>query len=206
MPYTFRQEHATDADVLDPRWWNLNQSEMVGTFNGGLDRDNLPPNVITEAMLSAESMVNVLSSAVDGTWSPDMDIVTWQAFNAGSNGGAVTVSATVDCVLEIDWGGSWSWNGAWSQAASGATFTVDTVTCRVTVDGVVVAEGGPSEDMRDMDCVHLIGTVAVGPGTHEVVAEVMVTRLEYEGLDATGSCTNTITFDSASLVVVERRR
>jgi len=57
-----------------------------------------------------------------------------------------------------------------------------------------------------MDCVHIVGTCAVGPGTHEVVAEVMVTRLEYEGLDAAGSCTNTITFDFASLVVVERRR
>lgn len=206
MSYVYRQEHRANADVLDPRWWNLNQSELLGEFNGGLDRDNMPPNVVTEAMCGSKVFLDADSSILNGTWAPDPLVVTWQAFNPTGGGGTVPVNAAVDACLEIDFSASWSWNGAYSQAASGATFTVDTVSVRVLLNGVTVAESGPSEDKADRDNVAILGTIPVGPGDYEVTVEVMVTRLEYEGLDATGSCTNTCTFDAASLVVVERRR
>ena len=206
MPYSYRPEHASDADALDPRWWNLDQSELAGTFNGGLDRDNYPPNVVSEAMCGSKVFLDADSSIFNGTWSPDMSVATWQDINPGGTGGTVTITAAVDCHVEVDFSATWQWNGAWSGVAVGGTFAVDTATCRLVVNGNVACEMGPSEDMRDRDCVHVIGNVPLGPGKYTVKAQVLVTRLEYAGLDAEGNCTNTLTFTDMSLVAVERRR
>jgi hypothetical protein len=210
MPYALRQEHALDADVLDPRWWNLNQGELVGIFNGGLDRDNLPAGAIAEGMFVLETLLDCDGSVLPlGTnWVPTMDIIEWQDFNPTTNlGGAITVVAPVDCHLEIDWSGTWEWGGvAWSNAAFGATYAADAVTIRVMVNGVVACESGPREDMADRDSCHIIGDVPLGPGSYTVQVQARVGRMTYRGLDVTAICTNTCTFKDASLVVLERRR
>lgn len=209
MPGSYRQEHASDADVLDPRWWNLNQAEFAGKFNGGMDRDDLPEEVVSEGMFSLETLLDCDSSTLGGadTWTPTMTTTDWQDFDPTNNlAGAISVVAPVDCHLEIDWSGTWEWNGAYSRAVFGTTYAVDTVAVRVIVNGIVVCESGPSEDGADRDCLHILGDIAIGPGSYTVQVQVRVGRLTYRGSDLVGVCTNTCLFREAALVVLERRR
>lgn len=203
MPDVFRQSRTAAAEVLDPAWWNAAHTEFA-VFNGGLDRENLAEAVIAEIMVGSKALVDVLTSEHTTSFSIDTSLLVWQSSPLIHR---VASTAPVDCVLELDWGGSWTWSGSWS--ATGPTTvdaTSDTVRWRITVNGETIAETGPSDDTAVQDCAALYGTAQIPAGAYEVLVEVQVGRRKWSGVsDTTGVCTNTITYDFGELVVVERR-
>lgn len=202
MSYVYRQRHTSTGDVIDGAWWNANQNEFAGMFNGGLDRDNIEANTITSAMLVNGACVEVQYEAEVSGDVATMTATEWQTIDS------YTLTADVDTLVEVDWSGGWTWNGAWSIAASGdgTTYVADTVSIRVTIDGVTVCESGPSEDLFQADHVALIGAAPVSAGAHTVDVQYLVAQRNYYDLSIAGVCTNTLTFDVRTLVLVQRRR
>lgn len=201
MSYVYRQRHTSTGDVIDGAWWNANQNEFAGMFNGGLDRDNIEANTITGAMLVNGACVEVQYEEGGGV-STNMAATEWQTVDS------YTLTADVDTLVEVDWSGGWTWNGAWSRGVSGdaTTYVADTVSIRVTIDGVTVCESGPSEDLFSADHVALVGAAPVSAGTHTVDVQYLVAQRNYYDLSIAGVCTNTLTFQFRDLVLVQRRR
>lgn len=203
MSYVYRQRHVATADITDGSWWNANQNEFAGMFNGGLDRDNLAQNVITPAMLVSGACVKVTFEATNG---PDLGVMTttsWQTLDT------FDLTTEVDALVEVDWSGTWSWSGAaWSRTTTTdlLTYEVDTVAIRISINGVTLAESGPSDDQFVEDCLALIGNMPVSAGTYAVRVEYLVARRNYYDLGIAGICTNNITFNERTLISVERRR
>lgn len=200
--YVFRQRHAATSDVIDGSWWNENQNEIGGMFNGGLDRDNLPPLAIDGPMLVNGACVNVDMRSTSTPQAAVMTSTTWQVLDS------YDLTPDTDVLVEVDFSGTWNWTGAYSRVASsdGTTYAVDTVAVRVTVNGVTVCESGPSEDRFNEDCVAILGNLPLAAGAYTVQVEYMVAQRNYYDLSIQGTCTNTLDFNERTLLTIERRR
>lgn len=204
MSYVYRQRHASTSDVIDGASWNANQNELAGMFNGGLDRDNLPPNVITAAMLVLNACVKC-SQYADNGGAATITSAAWQALANFS----LDITATTDVMVEVDFSTTWAWNaGAWSRAtaSSGITYVVEAVAFRVTVNGTAVCESGPSEDQYNQDCCALIGAIPLTAGTYTVQVEYQVAQRNYYDLSVAGLSAGTLTINETALLVTARSR
>jgi hypothetical protein len=202
--YAYRQRHASTADITDGSWWTANQNELAGMFNGGLDRDNLGPNVITAAMLSSGACVKIRYDLDNGPDAATMTATTWQVLDS------FDITPTTDALVEVDWSGTYEWSAGagWSRATSSdsLTYQVDTVAIRITVNGVTVCESGPTDDQLIEECVALVGSIPVTAGTYTVNVEYLVASRTYYDLAIEGTCARTLNFNERTLITIERRR
>ena len=53
MAFRYRQKYFEDGDIVEPRDWIANMAEYADEFNGFLDRDNLPNDAISSAMMTS---------------------------------------------------------------------------------------------------------------------------------------------------------
>jgi hypothetical protein len=66
MSFKYRQSYFENGDIVDPRDWNRNITELTDELNGYLDRDNLPEDSFTVEHV-AQNAFNVLYSNLADT-------------------------------------------------------------------------------------------------------------------------------------------
>lgn len=200
--YVYRQRHAATADVIDGAWWNENQNEIGGMFNGGLDRDNLPPLAIDGPMMVNGACVHVDMRSTTTPQAATITATGWQVLDS------YDLTPDTDVLVEVDWSGTWNWTGAYHRVTSTdtSTYAADSVAIRVTVGGVTVCESGPSENKFNEDCVAILGNIPLTAGTYTVQVEYQVAIRNYWDLSIQSPCILPLTFNERTLLTIERRR
>jgi hypothetical protein len=210
MSYVYRQEYVETGNIIEPGWWNANQKEIAGEFNGGLDSDNLPLASISQTMLAdnACNSITTETGSSSNAVTPSVETTDWQASDPGGDEiGSVTIECTVDALLIVEWSGEWQWDGI-STAGSyvAGTYTEDSAEFRITVDGVEVATTGPLGDQRWKDATYLVAAHPVAPGPHTVTVWVRIAERAFDGLGVTDKATNSMTINNRELIITQRKR
>ena len=206
MAFRYYMRRPESDDVLDPRDWNLNHAELVGEFNGYLDRDNLPPEVITTEMVAADAFNRFLSDSSTVDTDLDADKTDWQHDEAI---GRITAEATTDCLLIVEWSGHWLWHDGTGKVIAGSAVIPFAARIRITVDGTSVGETGWLSAIRERDATYLCGAMPVQAGKHIIRAEIQHGKIDtddgQEQLETLPDDTF-LSVKGAELIVRERRR
>lgn len=145
MAHKVPESRMVDGDMVTPTEWNAEVSSILGEFNGRLDRDNLPANVMThdKFALGTFHQIKYVSSASVPSLTRTADaITTWADVPDLS-----TTITTGDSRLVL------------KARASGFTFA----TLGVFVDGRLVCVGAENSASG-----FVVGSVAVAAGVHDV--------------------------------------
>ena len=159
MAFRYRVRHVEAGDVADARDWNLNHAALAAEFNGHVDRDNLPEvSVDTEDIVPGAFSV-VESNTIDplsGTAAVDGQRIGWQTIQS------MTIEVPSDGIIEIEWGGAWSFGAATSSAVH--------IAFRVVCGGaeVVLAPDFYSSVTTYGWSTLMFGEVVMGAGTHTI--------------------------------------
>ncbi|WP_339863015.1 hypothetical protein [Thalassospira alkalitolerans] len=192
MAFRYRKRHIDSNDVMDPRDWNLNHSNYADEFNGYLDRDNFPADVITREMMQSNCCNQFFSDADDGSTSKIVPVTTsgWQyQTEAGVDFNTINAEVKADSLLVCEWSGYWLWSydatsSTWANLP-GVTLPRDPTNAlcrfRLTVDGVAVAESGYSSARRARDSCYLVGATPVSAGKHQIRLSVQLIYVESNG-------------------------
>ena len=186
MAFRYRQRHIETGDILDPRDWNENMSELTGEFNGYLDRDNLPASCITAPMIEANTF-NDIQSFSDQTNTVELlgDNIKWQSLDSVGGStllGQLTVTADVDCLLIVEFSGWWLWKNNGTALGTTTLETTDPIVIRlrVTVDGFAIHTTGWFSASKTSNATHLFGATPVSPGKHTVDVEAQIGKLVWD--------------------------
>ena len=182
MAFRYRKRHIDSGDVMDPRDWNLNHAGYSDEFNGYLDRDNFPVDIITRDMMQSNCCNQFFVDIDDETGRPlSSETVGWQsATDGGIVFSRITAEIKADALLMCEWSGRWSWSYGDSGYSSWNTLPgsllprdPSNALCRfrLTVDGVAVAESGFSSSRRNRDACYLVGATPVVAGRHVIQIE-----------------------------------
>jgi len=209
MGQRYRHNYQETGDIIDPLFWVLDNNEMAGEVNGGMDRDNLAQADIAQAEIvnDAFTALEALGSATGYT--PETTITSWQGGTGNDAAGIfniTTVECPVDCLLDVRVTLTWQWAGPnWSWSA---TYPVeaDTIEFRLMIDGIEVGRAGPFEDAHDRYATYLMGQRVVTAGFRVISVECLVARRRYEGLSITGPCTYQPTVTDRRLWVIQEKR
>jgi hypothetical protein len=177
VAHRFRDIWVDPADALDPTGWNRNMSALAEEWNGGLDQDNLPEEVVTTARIEQDQCTVVSSDgyAVSGAvnrFTVDILRSDWQRTDATGNViGEEEINCPVDGTLIAEWGGWWYWDGGSAGSSSVCRF-------RLVVDGRPISESGWSEWARRRDAVQLVGASPLSAGRHTIWVEVQAAHVD----------------------------
>lgn len=222
MGQRYVQEYDENANVIDPTFWLENHNTYAGEFNGGLDRDNLPQATIAAAEVNGRPFTVVHGDGTATGFSPDQTNTDWQGgAGTGASGiDAYTWTAAQDAHYDAHVSVAWTWGGgavpSWVQTGTAGdrpTATapqvdiVDTISFRLTVDGVVLAVAGPFDDTASEWATYLIGSIQLPAGTHTLKLECATFRRKWqESGPAEGPCTYAVTINDRTRTLLERRR
>lgn len=188
MAFRYRKRHIDSNDVMDPRDWNLNHANYADEFNGYLDRDNVPAEIITRDMMEVDCCNAFSSDAESSDYGEPISCssVSWQAGNPESPFSKLSLEIKSDALLVCEWSGSWKWiyfagSGSWNNIPGSALKRDPTqAICRfrLTVDGITVSESGYSSARRKRDSCYLAGATPVSAGNHFIQVEVQLLYIE----------------------------
>ena len=205
MAQHYRIETAQNGNVADPTWW----IRCIQEFQNGwqfLDRDNLTESCVTEAMIRDESFTYTASDQKTDTITLDKTSLSWQNtdVSTGDTLHNLSVTCDVDCLLIVEWSGTYKWTGTLTWTSP----TQDAFMARVTVDGIEVASSGWLGDGRQWGSLFLVGAIPVSAGVRPVKLEVLMANIDYTQSSPTieTSCTDVLTLINRNLTVRLRKR
>lgn len=184
MAFKYRQAYFENGDIVDPKDWNRNISELTDELNGFLDRDNLPEDVFTTDHVESNAF-NVLFSNLADTSSENRtingNVTTWQSeSDAGVGLGDITFASDTDALAIVEWSGSWMWEASssayqWNFRSSDAENVLEYyVSFRILVDGIVATTMPMSVWTRAYDSGYMCGAIPLPAGNHKVGIEVRI--------------------------------
>lgn len=209
MGQRYRHNYQETGDIIDPLFWVLDNNEMAGEVNGGMDRDNLAQADIAQAEIVDDSFVSVSSASSTTNYAPDTTVTTWQGGTATGASGifyVTNVECKVDCVFDVRVHVSWQWSGANASYTATPYWYADTITFRLLVDGIEVCQAGPFEDMHDRYGTYLMGQLIVTAGFRTIAVECLVAKRRYEGLDIVGTTTEAPTITERYMLAKQEKR
>jgi hypothetical protein len=209
MSYVYRQEYVETGNIIEPGWWNANQKEIAGEFNGGLDSDNLPLASISQTMLADNACNSITTETGSSANAVTLSVETtdWQSSDSGGDEiGSVTIECDVDALLIVEWSGEWEWSGTAAQGSFSASFAEDAIEFRITVDGTEIAMTGPLGDQRWKDCTYLVGAQPVAPGPHTITVGARVAQRNFDGLGVFDKSLRIPTINNRELIITQRKR
>lgn len=209
MALRYRELYMEAGDILDPQPWLMSQNALAGEFNGYLDRDNIGPGVISEAMIAAAVFNKFYTDQRTTTFSPDPDSALWQHTDLSSVVLHTSeITAAVDCQVMVEWSGTWTWTGTWSalDGVGGQTTAEDAIRFRITVDGVELATSGFYGDAQEKSALYLIGVTPVVAGPHTVRVECQVMHANWHNNSFESNLINTVAIGARELVTTLRKR
>ena len=178
MAWAYATRYIRPGTVVDWRDVSANINALAAHWNGLLDRDNVPPAIVTRAGVAPGAFNE----------SDQLTITATQNIPVGSITGWFDVDELVgdietrDGFLVVD---------AWVQFETTLSTTLvgdsatDFVEMRILVGGAVVAETGWCSCARKKTCLALIGYVPTGAGTTRAQVQVRAYRydLTYNNAD-----------------------
>jgi hypothetical protein len=178
MAWVYAKRYIRAGTVVDWRDVSANINTLAAEWNGLLDRDNVPPSIVTRARV-APGAFNA---------SDQLTIMATQNIPTGSITGWFDVNELVgdietrDGFLVVD---------AWVQFETTLSTTLvgdsatDFVEIRILLGGTVVAETGWCSCARKKTCLSLIGYAPTGSGTTRAQVQVRAYRydLTYNNID-----------------------
>lgn len=218
MSQRYTQGYDENKNVVNPDFFEEGMHTHAGEWNGGLDRDNFPQaNLLRSEVDTQGGTVRVFtdyrqSYASDNTYTPDMATTQWQGGTDNDLAGIFYRSWTSlqDEHVDIHANLSWSWSGSYSHVGFGVrpthTDTFDTVMYQIVVDGIVLATAGPFEDGAVNWSAYLCCSAQLAAGEHTIRMECLVVRRVAQSGALDGRCTNTLSIESRSLIVVRSFR
>lgn len=201
MAYKWDNGYVENLDIVDSRQFDNTFNNLVGSVNGGLDRENLPTNCIAPTQIVSKNVA--IASILRQKYATNTIAATassyWNAFGfttRGNNlcgvpyiniqGGESNITAatsTVNCeegMLSITWKCMQWINSHLTKFNAGGGYTADysmkAVYWIIKVDGNVVAQS--RSYWMNWSNVKLECSVPISKGTHEV-------RVEYNFANAT---------------------
>jgi hypothetical protein len=205
MSLVYHQGFDENGNVIAPQFFTDAMSDMAGTFNGSLDRDNFAQADIRLGDVSGfleEVFVRFHETA--SVAGPDMTVTEWQPV------GAVEFTALQDGHYDYHGAWAWQWDGSYSHVPVGArpdrTDTYDTLMLRLSADGMVILVAGPFEDGAKKWATYLCGSIQLPAGFHRFEVACMVARRIAQNGQVDGVCTNAITSISGDDVIIQRIR
>ena len=179
MAFIYRQNRVDTGDAIDPQDWLETQSAMVGEFNGNLDRDNLPENVITTEMIKNEQFNRIFYHRIEPKNKVEVGIdqTNWRApFQT------IEFDAPTDGVVIVHWGGTWNWALTSTLMSHGSqthhALPFMAAWFRVKVNGIVVSNSIMNSWFRKYDSTYMTGVLPVVPG--RVVVDIQARNVEHD--------------------------
>lgn len=189
-----------EGDILDPRDWTRSMAVFAEEYNGGLDRDNLPLEAVTAAMLPAGVFNHWTSHAPTAVVTLTGQSIAWvDQDSSGNLLGEIELDIGVDALLRAEWSGTWQDNPDWSLTRT--TVQRNLVSFRLLVDGAPIARIYQSSAGRGHDNGYMVGARAVTAGRHRICVEARQWRAGNE--DAGGQ---TILVRERELILWIKRR
>jgi hypothetical protein len=172
MAYRYRQRIFESGDFLTPPDWNENLAELVGEFNGALDRDNVPESAITEPLVVNQAFNIEQRDGYDGSEPAVIsgDNMGWQDGDDSFDIGVKVIDIQVDGVAVVEWSGWWFWDDGLYPTTLADDIAIK---FQITVDGVSVAESGFSSANRFYDSTYIVGVIPVQAGRRTFRVQAM---------------------------------
>lgn len=207
MTMRYRQTYPRVDESLDVRDWNNNMREIASEFNGYLDRDNVPQNVIDLSMTEFGAFNKVHADAYDAAInnvSLDPDTTAWQSDDGTDNIGQLTLLVPCDSLLICEFSG---------YVETSGTLADEFVRFRISVDGETAAVNGFSVmHFLTKQPLSIAGAVPVLAGTRVVKVEAQLGKIDTAiarnclQMQTRAGTAITATVKARELVVIERRR
>ena len=142
-------------------------AEYADEFNGFLDRDNLPNDAISSAMMTSGACneINYARSTTSSTISGED--TGWRKTDGTTNYGSIDFTTKVDSLAFVEWSGSWSWALNYASPSSGAGPKY-CVQYKVVINGIEVARIPLSGAYKIYDSGYMCGVLPLPPGNHKV--------------------------------------
>lgn len=159
MSFRYRQDYIETGAIAAPDPWNTNHQEWAEEFNGLLDRDNLPAQGVSTAMLVANACNEVFSDPFADS-SPATVAGTVVEWHDGSTNrvGELSFVAESDGIVCVEWSGGWSTGWVSPQIRQIVT------RFRILVNGVEAANSGWLHFRRSYDMTYIVGAIPVSAG------------------------------------------
>lgn len=207
MTMRYRQAYPKTDESLDVRDWNYNMQEIASEFNGYLDRDNVPQNVIDLSMIDFGTFNKIYVDAYDSTVnnvSLDSNSTAWQSDDGTDNIGQRTILAPCDALLICEFS---------CYVETSGTVADEFVRFRIVVDGQTVAVNGFSVmHSLSKQPFFIAGAIPVLAGTRVVKVQAQLGKIDSAStrnclqLQTRAGSGITVTVKARELVVIERRR
>jgi hypothetical protein len=185
MAFKYRQSYFEDGDIVDPRDWNRNITELTDELNGYLDRDNIPEECFYNNNIKQKAFNDLRSSLSADSRTISGDITTWQQIVA--DGTRLGFASDTDALAIVEWSGTWEWNATsstydWNHASGGSANTLEwRVGFRLVVDGIVVGSLPSSTWCRAHDSAYMCGAIPLPAGNHIVQVDVRIQGVVGQG-------------------------
>lgn len=214
MAQRYRMNYLESGDVIDPTPWVLDNNELAGEVNGGLDRENLAEGDIVRSEIVAWTFTRHGIRASSTTFTADGATVAWQGGNNNDANGifAVTVTCAEDCLLhaEMTLTAGWIRPPAPAPASSYSVgtdgWTVDTVQIQLCIDGVAVATSGYYDDWNYLFSAALVGSAVVTAGQHIISVQCQLMKRNSNDDAGHGTCTGDVAFYNRTLLYEQEKR
>jgi len=197
MAFRYRQATPVTSDIIDPEDWNENVREIVGEFNGHLDRDNIPEQVITTAMCNPNTFHSVKSDSVF-TQLLSAETQNWVKVNR------IEFQTNFDGVVTCEWNGYWIFSDIKNQISSS---DANVVSVRIIVNGNEIARMHRSPDSATQDSGYCVGAIDVPAGYLRIETEAKLERYKTVGDELTlQNASGDVSLMHQELVVVHKVR
>lgn len=204
MAFRYRQITPVTGDIIDPEDWNANVREMVGEFNGHLDRDNLPEQAITTNMCKANTFHTINS---DFKLTTKLQASTQDYVKVNR----IEFQSQSDGVVICEWSAQWQFSDVKNSIE---TTDSNVVTVRILVNGNEICRLDQAPDSVKTDSGWIVGALDVPAGYLRIETEAKLERFIEVDTDSDGvkdttttqNATGDVTMKYSELVVVHKVR